>query len=224
MHKIQETAMKLFFRITIIFLVFTLSVSCGTKSTRNGTYIPREKRLLVAVGDLQNKSGNSEYDGLMDSLTGNFIYELDNTQCFRLIERERLKGMLDESKLGMSGLTDPKYTKQIGKILGVDAILFVNLASVTYTTDKKSAMVAETERETYDITMDARLVAVDTGEILAASKVAKPFQNEYSSVLFVVKSGDKADPKALVKKGLEESVQYLARDLAAKISEDTARQ
>jgi curli biogenesis system outer membrane secretion channel CsgG len=210
-------------KLSALILTVLLFASCGNlKYVRADEAIPYTNRTLIAVGDMQNRTGNSDLDGLMEGLTGNFIYELHNTQCFRLIERERLKGMLDESKLGMSGLTDPKNTKQIGKLLGVDAILFVNLASVIFTSDKKSVAVAETEKEKYDITLDARLVAVETGEILAASKITKPVENEYSSALFL-KVGEKADTRTLVKKVLEESVQYLAKDLAAQAVANSKR-
>lgn len=205
-------------KASVLFFITILVISsCSGSGIRPVQPIPFDKRLLVAVGDFQNLSGDTNYNGLMDGLTGNFIYELHDTQCFRLMERSQLKGLLDESKLGMTGLTDPSKTKQIGKLLGVDAILFVNLASVNYTSDQKSALIAQTEKETYDIALDARLVAVETGEILAASKISRTFQNEYSSALFL-KSGDKADPRALVKKGLDESVKFLANDLAYQLS------
>ena len=201
------------FHVFFLLLILVLS-SCGSNDViRSVDPLPFDKRPLIAVGDFQNKTGDTNYDGLMDGLTGNFIYELHSTQCFRMIERDRLKSLLDESKLGRSGLTDPSKTKQIGKLLGVDAILFVNLASVNYTSDVKSALVAQTENEIYDITLDSRLVAVDTGEILTASKKTRRFENTFSSALFL-KAGDKADPKSLVKKSLEESVKYLANELA----------
>ncbi len=181
--------------------------------------VPAAKRLLIAAGDFQNQSGNASYDPLMDGLTGNFISELFSTECFRIVERERLKSILDEHKLGMTGLLDPDKTKEIGKLPGVDAIVFVNLSSVIYRVEKKEAGMAITEKETFEINLDARLISIETGEILAAAKTSIPFENEFSS-LGTLKKGEKIDPKIFVKKGLEDSAKILAHELAYQISKN----
>lgn len=174
-----------------------------------------EKRILVAVGDLQNRTGNGEYDALTDGLTGSLIYELHETRAFRLIERERLKAILDELKLGMLGLIDPRNAKEVGRMLGIQAVLFVNLASVRHSSDVSSAVVAQAETETIEVTMDARLVAVETGEILAAAKSASLHRKlTGSAAMGLIKSGDKVDRLSVVQNALEASVRELAQKIA----------
>ncbi len=201
----------------IVFLTCLILSGCSQTLMKFVKPVPFEKRLLVAVGDIQNQSGNPDYNPLMERMTGNFIYELHETECFRLIERQRLKSLLEEYKLGMAGLVDPAKSKEIGKILGVDAILFINLASVNYSTDKKEVGAIKTETETFEILMDSRLVTVETGEILAASKSSISTTNVFSSV-GSIKSGEKADQLAVVQNGLEASVKTLAREIAWQIS------
>ena len=43
---------------------------------------------------------------------------------YDVIERQRLESILKEQELGMTGLTDPKTSLKIGKILGVQGFVF----------------------------------------------------------------------------------------------------
>lgn len=115
----------------------------------------------------------------MESLSGNLIFELKATQSFRLIERQRLQSLLKEVYFFMTGLIDPMKTREIGKLLGVDAILFVNLSSVNYLSKKSSSGFAKSETETIEVSMDARFVKVETGEILSASRIVTQYTNIY---------------------------------------------
>lgn len=207
--------------ILIALSALALLCSCSRKAAKADEVLPFEKRLLVAVADIHNKSGIRDYNGLMEGATGNLIYELHKTQCFRLVERERLKNLLEENKLGMTGLTDPKNTKQIGKILGVDAILFVNLSSVAYYKDNQNILIEQSEIHNYEVTLDSRIVRVETGEIVAAAKQTIPVWYRQNTGL--VTSGGKAEPKELVKLGLDEAVQYLAKELAAQTVKNSAK-
>ena len=54
---------------------------------------------------------------------------LVNSGQFNVVERLKLKSILDELKLAQVGLTDPEGAKQVGKLLGADVILTGTLAS-----------------------------------------------------------------------------------------------
>ncbi len=209
-------------RLAVILFISGLVIHAGCSSgpsLRSVKPVDYNKRGLVAVGDLQNLTGNRDYDPLLDSLTGSLIVELHETECFRVIERQRLKSILEEMKLGMTGLTDPAMTKEVGRMVGADAILLVNLASVTYDASKSSAFIVDATREKIEMTLDARLVAVEKGEILAASKITIPYSNFYGSGYFgLMKAGEKADQKVLVQKALERSIKHLAREIAWQVS------
>jgi curli biogenesis system outer membrane secretion channel CsgG len=209
-------------RLTVILFILGLTISAGCAlgpSLRSVKPVDYSKRGLVAVGDLQNLTGKPEYDPLLDGLTGSLIVELHETECFRVIERQRLKSIMEEMKLGMTGLTDPAMTKEVGRMVGADAILFVNIASVTYDVSKTSSFIFEAAREKIEMTMDARLVSVEKGEILAASKIMIPQSNYYASGYFgLMKAGEKADQKVLAQKALEGSIKHLAREIAWQVS------
>jgi curli biogenesis system outer membrane secretion channel CsgG len=203
-------------RLTVVLFISGLVIYAGCASgpsLRSVEPIDYNKRILVAISDIQNQTGNEDYDSLMGGLTGRFAAELHETECFRVIERQKLKSIMEEMKLGMEGLTDPAKTREAGKMAGAEAILFVNLASVKYSSKKNSTFFAQDVKEKIETIMDARLVAVETGEVLAASKISIPFTNRYSSFC-LFKDGEKADQKQIVKMSLEKAIQHLAREVA----------
>jgi curli biogenesis system outer membrane secretion channel CsgG len=203
-------------RLTVILLISGLVIAVGCASSPS-LRIAYEKRMLVAVSDIRNQTGYHEYDSLMDGLTGSFTAELHETNCFRVIERQKLKSIMEEMKIGMTGLADPAKTIAVGKMAGAEAILFVNLASVNYSSKKDSIFFAQNVKEEIETIMDARLVAVETGEILAASKISIPFTNRYRSFCFL-KDGERADQKLVVRESLEKAIKHLAREIAWQVS------
>lgn len=207
-------------RLFYILLIagFITTTGCTSRSLHAIKPISYEKRLLVAVADLQNRTNNPEYDSMVDGLTGSLIHELHETECFRVVERQRLLAILEEMKLGMTGLLDPKTTKEVGRMLGVDAILFVNLASVRYNSDVTTAFIAKSEKENIDVTLDARLVTVETGEILATAKSSTHYRKTIGTAFGFIRSGEKADQKSVVQAGLEYSITELANDIAWQFS------
>lgn len=70
---------------------------------------------------------------------------------FKLFERSQLEKILEEQKLGMSGILDASTAAEIGKGIGVDAIV---LGSVT--------------RSGGNIAIDARLIDTETAQIITA--------------------------------------------------------
>jgi curli biogenesis system outer membrane secretion channel CsgG len=204
--------------VTLFMSALVIYAGCASDpSLRSVEPIDYNKRMLVAVSDIQNQTGNRDYDPLMGDFTGSFTAELHETGCFRVIERQKLQSIMEEMKLGMAGLTDPAKTREAGKMAGAEAILFVNLASVKYNSTKDSTFFAQNVKEEIETIMDARLVAVETGEILAASKISIPFTNRYRSFC-LFKDGEKADQKLIVQQSLEKAIKHLAREVAWQVS------
>lgn len=214
-------------------LILSLCIlSCSSASLK----VPYEKRMIIAVGDFHNQSGDILYDELMYIPTGNFIYELSRHGIFRIIERERLNSLLNEYKLSMTGLIDPSRGKEVGKILGVDAILYINLTSVQYKIEEKkfdTKNIAEktainfrpdishiSANEELTVIVDARLISVSTGEVIAAAKYKNDVKNDYSEVKGIASNGTKMDRKEAVKKILDESADKLASDISRQTIEN----
>jgi TolB-like protein len=107
------------------------------------------ERLSIAVLPFESKGiggalGNID---LLDKLIAGFV----NTNRFKVIERAQLEKILEEQKLGLSGILDASTAAQIGKGIGVDAVV---CGSVTQGGNA--------------VTIDARLIDTETAAIMTA--------------------------------------------------------
>ncbi len=100
-----------------------------------------------------------EFSDLQGSVTdfGRFLAEelitrLYSTEKFKVIERQLLNRVISEQKLNLSGMVDPKSAKELGKLLGVDAIVSGTI------TDRGNTW-----------RVNARLISTQTGELLAVA-------------------------------------------------------
>lgn len=173
-----------------------------------------DNRLAVAVVEFSNRTGDPSFDKLMGAVTGNVIDELQKAGRYRLIERQRLDAVLGELKLNMSGLIDQEKAKQVGKQLGVDAFLFGNLASVKHSKNKQTIVIMYTEGQKIEVSMDARLVKVETGEIINSAKANSYVKQRAWVAFWVAKLGKIAERDSMVQTGIELCV----RDIAVTLS------
>ena len=176
-----------------------------------------DRKINVAVVDFANLSGDSQNDPLISSIAGNLVSELQKTRSVRLIERQRLESVLSELKLGMSGLVDPKNAKEVGNQLGVDAMLFGNLSSVKHTSSKQTIFIMYREVKKTETTVDARLVNVETGEIIASSRVNSYVKQSKWVAFGFAKLGRNYDKNASVTACLELAARNLANDIASQL-------
>jgi curli biogenesis system outer membrane secretion channel CsgG len=173
-----------------------------------------DKRLKVAVVDFQNQTGDAANDSLVKGMPDIMLNALQKTGKFRLIERKRLESVLSELKLSMSGLVDASTAKQVGSQLGVDALVFGNLTSVIPSSSKHTIFIMWTESQKVGINLDARLVNVETGEVLKTAKVSEEAGNRKWVAFWVAKIGKIMDKSAMIQEGLEKSCAKLAKELS----------
>ncbi|MFH1541109.1 MAG: CsgG/HfaB family protein [Elusimicrobiota bacterium] len=89
----------------------------------------------------------------------------------QVVERTLLNKIMDEMKLGKSGIIDQETTKELGKILGVDAIV-------------TGVLIEESERrnskKTKKVDINTRVIKIETGDILVAvsKKIKKTWKDE----------------------------------------------
>jgi len=74
-----------------------------------------------------------------------------NTNRFKILERTQLERILEEQSLGMSGVLDASTAAEIGKGVGVDAIVLGNVT-----------------RAGNNLSIDARLIDTESAEIITA--------------------------------------------------------
>jgi len=112
-------------------------------------------------------SGNSDLEGKVDlKLSDMLITSLVKSGKFDVIERTQIEKVLNEQKLGMSGIIDESTAAEVGKLLGAEYVIFGVVTSATQQNIDKFAytlVVVETS-------IDVRVVDAVTGKIIVAER------------------------------------------------------
>ena len=104
-------------------------------------------------------------EGISDML----VTELVNSGRFSVVERERLDEVLQEQNLAREGVVDAATAARLGKILGVQLFVFGTVTEFSLTSKTiKLPVVGELAEWRARCTLNARLVNVETSEIMAA--------------------------------------------------------
>ncbi|MCJ7628066.1 MAG: CsgG/HfaB family protein, partial [Longimicrobiales bacterium] len=125
----------------------------------------------IAVPGFSNNSAFTYWgDNLGAAAADELTTQLVKSGVFTVVERSQVNAILEEQHFGLSGAVDAATAAQIGKILGVQAVV---MGSVTqFSVDRKSGgmgslRVTYTEAESR---IDIRLVSTTTAEILAVAE------------------------------------------------------
>jgi TolB-like protein len=195
--------------------LFSGCYSASTLTKRDIPAVPSEKRLLVAVLDFHNLTGDKANDAVVNGMLGEITAELQTIKAFRLIERQRVETLFSEMKLGAMGYVDEATAKQIGKQLGVDAIITGNVSAVKNTFSKSSMGIMYNEARRTEVMADARLVKVETGEILASAKTNMFVQERKWVAFWVATLGKINAPETAVQTCVDMACKQIAGDLSA---------
>ncbi|RMH62875.1 MAG: hypothetical protein D6677_08925 [Calditrichaeota bacterium] len=107
------------------------------------------ERMGIAVLPFENKGASRDLGNIV---LDKMINALVNKGRFKVIERAQLEKILEEQQLGQSGIIDASTAAEIGKGLGVDAMV---LGSVAVTPDGAASI-------------DARLIDTESAKIILA--------------------------------------------------------
>lgn len=129
----------------------------------------------IAVLEFSNDSMVSDFT-LNDtkSVTDRMVEALVDCDRFNVMERRQLKALADEHHLNMTGLVDPSSAVQIGKMLGVQYLVFGNIAAIS---NKESEVgythstygSAGNQQHQVFASITARIVEIETGRIVLAA-------------------------------------------------------
>lgn len=114
--------------------------------------------------------------GVFKQEDGETLQKGVTSNVFSFVERSEMERILKEQRLGMTGLIDDTQATEVGKILGIDAI-------ITGSTDwKASTDYGSTKRvNRVRATISMKVISVKTGEVLAL--YSKDVTRESSSYL-----------------------------------------
>jgi len=136
-------------------------------------------RLFEKQRGIQDIRTTSLFGARKHSQEGKTLQQGAFTDVFVLIERNRLAQVLQEQRLARSGLLDEAQAAQVGKILGVDAIVVGTLSFAvtdqpsqeerTYTQNRRqyTRYVSCVQREGL-MKVQARVVSAESGQVLGS--------------------------------------------------------
>src|SRR5579872_3693000 len=121
----------------------------------------------VGVVDFQNKTAYGQ-NRLGTSASDILITELAKSGKFIVVERDKINAIMAEQKLGMSGAIDPNTAAQVGKILGLNAIVTGAISQFGADTEGSEYLITQSKSQVVKCTVDIRVVDAETGQILYA--------------------------------------------------------
>jgi curli biogenesis system outer membrane secretion channel CsgG len=129
--------------------------------------IPYSERVLIAVKDFDCVIPGFEHIG--EQLTASITTELIKSESFRVVEREKIKEIMEEQALGMSGAVD-EDAPQAGGLKGLSEgfVLTGSITDFGIKKDETSVVGFGKSKVTAKVAIDGRLIQPQTGEIVAA--------------------------------------------------------
>lgn len=112
--------------------------------------VPSERKLRVAVADFVDLQGVSNDLGRF--IASRLTTRLAQNATFAVVERQRLGQVLAELKFSMSDLVDPDKAKQLGGMVGVEALIVGTMSQLGS-----------------EIDIDARIIEIESNELLGAA-------------------------------------------------------
>lgn len=127
----------------------------------------------VAVSRFEDRAGTG-YNHLGEGVADMLVTALVKTGKFTVLERQELEKVLDEQKLGESGIVTPETAPKLGKVLGVELLVVGSISEFGTKESQVSGGISflsgGIKRKTSRAVVDVRLVNTVTGEIVAAEK------------------------------------------------------
>lgn len=138
------------------------------------------ERMSVAVFPFENKGASKD---LGEIILDKMITALFNQGRFKVIERTQLDKILKEQQLGLSGVIDASSAAELGKGIGVDAIIIGSVAATKSGAISIDARAIDTESGTIIIAHDAYSGSAD---VLSVKNTVENLANKFTQSLPLV--------------------------------------
>jgi curli biogenesis system outer membrane secretion channel CsgG len=122
----------------------------------------------IAVLPFKNISGNPACN-IEDAVTEMLITELAKNKNFHIVERQQLANVLKETKLQMSGLTDPGNAIKFGKLTGAKYLISGNI-TLCSSEEAKSSFIVEIGKKKANVELVIRIIDLETGIAVGGSE------------------------------------------------------
>jgi len=121
----------------------------------------------IGVVEFANKSAYGQ-GRLGGAATDILVTELTKSGKFIVVERDRMEKIMEEQKFQSQGMTDPQTAAQVGRVLGLEAIVIGAVSQFGVKTEGSDYLISQTKKQVADVTVDIRLVDTQSGQVLMA--------------------------------------------------------
>ncbi len=164
--------MVLFF--SMLYAICSIFTGCAPSTTvkkKQAVTIDKVKEVFVppkkkiSVVEFENKTAYGQRR-LGTAASDILLTELGKSQKFILIERAKLDKVMEEQKLQTTGMIDANTVAQMGKMLGLDAIVVGVVSQFGVKTGGSDYLLTQSKQQVAECTVDIRVIEVETGKIL----------------------------------------------------------
>lgn len=198
------------------------------------TQTTQRQRVAVLDFDFADTGGLSLADlfggvepaqGVSDLITSALVKD----GSYSVIERSKIDDILQEQNLGASGRINPETAAQIGRVLGVDAVVIGAITQFNIEENNSSngiclfGVCSAKQKSRAIVQINARLVSTTTAEILAVAQ-GKGEVDKKSKALNVggiYRESKNADAETLLSAAAEMAVNEITREIVASASKVT---
>lgn len=182
-----------------------------------------KRRIAVLDFDYSNVSSPSvlsAFPNVSKGVSDILVNRLVKDGTYTLIERSRIDAVLNEQNLGASGRIDPSTAAQIGKILGVDAVIIGTVTRLDLQTRQSGGSFLfgiggnSTDVDAY-AQINIRMVSTTTAEILAVAEGTGNISQSDSrvTVLGIGGGSQTFNPDKLVFIATEQAIDQVAKEV-----------
>ena len=121
----------------------------------------------IGVVEFENKSayGQGRLGGAASDI---LITELVKSGRFMVVERDKMNKIMEEQKLQAQGAIDAQTAVQIGKIMGLEAIVVGSVSQFGVKKEGSDYLITQSKQQVADVTVDIRLIDTQSGQVLMA--------------------------------------------------------
>jgi curli biogenesis system outer membrane secretion channel CsgG len=142
----------------------------------------RGPKLRVGVVNFQNKTP-SKVLGIGEAAADILGTILQKTGRFIVIPQQDIEFILAQQRMGATGVVKPETAAEMGKVLGLNAIVTGAVTAYSETEEGSDYLIAKSKKQIARVTVDYRIVDTTTGVQLMADSGAGIYSKSVSRVL-----------------------------------------
>jgi curli biogenesis system outer membrane secretion channel CsgG len=142
----------------------------------------RGPKLRVGVVNFQNKTP-SKVLGVGEAAADILGTILQKTDNFIVIPQDDIEAILNQQRMGATGVVNPETAAQMGQVLGLNAIVTGAVTAYSETEEGYDYVIKKGKKQIARVTVDYRIVDTTTGVQLMADSGAGIYEKKAGSFL-----------------------------------------